>query len=111
MPILDRVRRGRVCRTLLANVDLPELWTRRGPTREAKSLLKDSKADMDLRQRVILRLTWGIWGSEVSHPASELFSLDGDALYLVGSLLVALSDGPRSIDMWIQDLAPKDFRA
>lgn len=97
--------RLRVSRILVRQADLVNLWTPDGPTVLAGELLAQNGGTMSSGQRALFLLAWVVWKTPLDPTklkASEILgSLDDDNLHLVGSLLVAISEGHRALEMWL----------
>jgi len=99
-----RAQLAEVCRVLTQDVATGELWTRSGPTAEARALSGDAASQLRATQRTMLQIAFWLWGDGERGPnlgtAVEL--LDRPHLHRVGSLLTAMADGPDAIDRWIR---------
>ena len=97
--------RARVCNVLGYRVDLPNLWTAEGPSAKAEGLLLENGGTLSAGQRVLVLLSWVLWKTPLDPTrlkVSELIgALDQENLNLVGSLLVAVSDGPVALEDWL----------
>lgn len=97
--------RARVCRILVRQADLANLWTPEGPTPLAQDLLQQNGGTMSSGQRVLFLLAWVIWKTPLDPTklkASEILGcLDDDHLHLVGTLLGAISHGHEALQQWL----------
>lgn len=97
--------RLRVLRILVTRAELPNLWTPEGPTALASELLAMNGGTMSSAQRALFLFAWVVWKNPLDPTklkASDLLgTLDGDQLHLVGTLLIALSEGPEALKTWL----------
>ena len=97
--------RTRVCKILVRQADLTNLWTPEGPTPLAQDLLQQNGGTMSSGQRVLFLLAWVIWKAPLDPTklkASEILGcLDDDNLHLVGTLLGAISHGHEALEEWL----------
>lgn len=98
----DPGQKADVCRILLARVDLAHVWGRRGPAPEASTAGPRASHDA----KTMLSLCWAIWGNTAAPGFHEILSLAPENLRTLASLLQAVSNGPRAIDRWIEELGP-----
>lgn len=82
-----------------------ELWKTRpndyGPTKLA--LENRVLSPWSSGERALLRATFAIWNASNSCELGELLvSLDKEALAALGALLVAIANGPRAVDEWLE---------
>lgn len=99
-----RAQLAEVCRLLTQDVAETQLWTRSGPTADARALVETATAQLGGTHRTMLQLAFWLWGEGERGPnfgtAVEL--LDRAHLHRVGSLLTAMADGADGIDRWIR---------
>ncbi len=99
-----RAQLAEVCRLLTQDVGEGALWTRSGPTAEARTLAETANEQLRGTQRTMLQIAFWLWGEGERGPnfgtAVEL--LDRAHLHRVGSLLTAMADGADGIDRWIR---------
>ncbi len=95
----DREQLARVCRALLAAVDLADAWTEAGPTAAATSALLDAHA-LPAEQAAMLEVAMKLW-----HGSLDLERhLGGFPPRVQGSLAAlekALTRGPVGVDEWL----------
>jgi len=99
----DDVQRARVCSVLLGKTDLRGLWTKLGPTEQARALLVQGAGTLTTEKRTLFLLSWEIWRERTDLSFHDLRSLSKKRLYLVGSLLAAMARGPDQVDAWLRD--------
>lgn len=87
----DHDERQAVCQTLMEGISRGDLWTRRGPTREARQLHSLDGGWLSAGERVMLGVCFALWQSDETLRFTELSQLDPHNLYAVGSLLASLA--------------------
>lgn len=98
----DDRQKAKVCSILNAFI-ATELWSETGPTPVAISLAERDGGGMSSGERIIFLIAWNIWtGDPVSLQFSDIFRLGADRQKMVGSFLIASSDGSESLDEWVK---------
>lgn len=93
---------ARACRALLAQGRLQRLWTRRGPTGEAKTLLQDDGGPLSSGERILLLAAWAFWNGEGGLRLAEIVQqLDARPTGVLCALMVALQQGAAAVDEWL----------
>ena len=104
-------QRALACRALLSHVGLTSLWSFEGPTDRAAELLEAGGGNLSSGEAIMLDLSWAVWnGNQLKHKNGgyvmgfrDLINrLDQSNLQVVGSLLVAIAQGPERLDEWIK---------
>jgi hypothetical protein len=95
-------QRARCCAALMDQSFLKGLWTEDGPTERAIALLESQGATISRGERVLLLVTWAIWSGAAELAVGEVFDLDGPKLIALGSLLVAMGEGSRAVEEWLE---------
>jgi len=98
----DDRQRARVSIALLGKTELRGLWTERGPTEQARRLLAMGVKGQSAEKRILFLLAWEFWREKTDLHFSDLGSLSPKRLHLLGTLLVAMTQGPEAIDEWLE---------
>lgn len=100
----DDQQRALVCKVLLGSLGMGNYWTEHGPTEKALAIHVNKEYGVwSHGEQILWKLAWTLWTSDDDPgvPFGEIiYTLDGDRLELVGSLVVALSSGS-AIERWI----------
>lgn len=102
----DQAQRAEACLTLLTLLGLERFWDER-PTNEAFEVL-DAKA-LSSGELVFLRAALDIWNPGSGHAdlGDILNHLDATCSQALWSLVLAIHNGPETIDAWIEDWGAK----
>lgn len=95
-------QRAVVCRTLLAQAGLAELWDERGPNVGAQRRLQHTGIRLPRESTTLLLTCWAIWDGTGLAAVSDLLDLGRASLSAVGELLEAMSGGPGEVDAWLE---------
>ncbi len=99
----NRLQVAQVCRTLTHGIARVELFTAGGPSSEAQALRQNEGSALSGGDRAFLELAFWLWEGGQSPRLSALVELvDRTRLRMVGTLLVALSEGASAIDRWLR---------
>jgi hypothetical protein len=101
MTFRDDRQRAVVCRTLLAQAGLAELWDERGPNVGAQRRLQHNGIRLPRDSTTLLLTCWAIWDGTGIAAVSDLLSLARAPLSAIGELLEAMSRGPGDVDAWL----------
>jgi hypothetical protein len=106
----DDQQRAYVCKVLLGSLGMGRYWTEHGPTEEAKDIwMKWKSGPWSHGEKIIWGLAWSLWtgDDDPAIPFGEIiYTLDGDRLKLVGSLVVALHSSS-ALQKWINLYGPQ----
>ncbi len=102
MHFRDARQRAAVCRTLLAQAGLQELWDERGPNWNAQRRIQREFRRLPRDAATLVLTCWAVWDGTGLAAVSDLFSLTGRNLAAVGELLNALAQGPPAVDAWVE---------
>jgi hypothetical protein len=99
------VQLARVFKVLVAHANQPGLWTDHGPTPAAQQVLAKNGGVLSLSERALVLFAWVLWktpNDPTKLKVSDIVgNLDTENLALVGSLFLAMSQGPDGVDRWI----------
>jgi hypothetical protein len=99
------VQLASVCKILTARAGRVGLWTDHGPTPGAQELLGKNGGPLSSSERALVLLAWVLWktpNDPTKLKVSDIVgNLDDENLALVGSLFLAMSQGPNGVDRWI----------
>jgi hypothetical protein len=94
---------ARVNQALCRRVRLGGMWTDSGPTDRAVEYIEKGNP-LSSGENVMLHITFALWSGHSDLPFARLIqTLDGDHLIAVGRLLVAIAQGARAVDEWLDD--------
>jgi hypothetical protein len=103
MPFHSDRQLAAACRALCAQVGLERLWTREGPTLEARMLRDTDGGSLGDAQRCMLLAAWAFWDGDRRLRLIDLLeSLDGPLFMTIASLVVATRGGGPEIDRWLR---------
>jgi hypothetical protein len=106
---------AQVCETLCRSVGLNGMWTWNGSTGKA--------TDVNLRcfrrtpgwshgEILLWQTAWAFWNGNKKPSLYDMTAaLDSRHLALIGTLLVAIAEGPTGIDGWLERYAPASAEA
>lgn len=99
-------------RTLLETIPgLGRYWTTTGPTEEAARVVEQGDGGLSSGEALLLRAGFDLWNGQGRADFGRMFAVLGAApLAAVGSLLVAVTEGPEAIDGWIARMVEKPPR-
>lgn len=99
------VQLARVCKVLVGRADQAGLWTDHGPTPAAQQVLAKNGGVLSSSERALVLLAWVLWktpNDPTKLKVSDVVgNLDNEHLALVGSLFLAMSQGPDEVDRWM----------
>ena len=89
------------CIALCKSVRMEDAWTLDGPT-ELGCAINEGKTGHSSGEILIVRVAFGLWnGGDRATFGRVCNVLDDTRLRMVGSLLVAIVDGPKAVDAWL----------
>lgn len=95
---------ARAMDALLCRAGLHGLWDPKTgrPTGRAHTLRELDGGPLSSGERALFLFTLAVWNGDGWSRSAELLRLDSGNLKAVGSLLVAIADGPQAIEAWIE---------
>jgi len=90
-----------VCRVLVEQLYLKDLWTDEGPTEKAHSYFEQDGGPISRGERVLLLAAFAIWNGSDALAFTDVFKLDDERLAALATLLLACSRGSTAIQEWI----------
>ena len=88
---------------------LGRYWTATGPTEEAARVMEGRGEALSSGEELLLRVAFDLWNGRGGADFGRMFgTLGNEPLAALGSLLVAVTQGPEAIDAWIARMAPGD---
>jgi len=97
--VSDR-KKSRAIATLCAMARLEGVWTHDGPTDRGRQLREDAR-DLAPIHRKVLNAAWALHDGSTSLRVAELWELDRTYGEALSDLILALSEGDRSLERWI----------
>jgi hypothetical protein len=95
---------ARACRALMATARLEGLWTNEGPTLRAAELLDAEGGPLSSGERIVLLAAFAFWNGRGGLRLADVIEfLDPRPSEAIGSLVVAVKQGPAAIDDWIAE--------
>lgn len=94
---------AQVCKALLRRIGCDDYWSSAGPSRVARNIRDGQVVASGDEEFLLLMLAFDLHDGTGEAKAYDLLtSLDPPELAAVGSLLVALSEGPDAVGRWLQ---------
>jgi hypothetical protein len=91
-------------KVLLRSVRLERLWSDSGPTPQAVELVEQRGGAMSHGEALMVLAAFDFWNGRGKTELGDLLGvLDSDKLHLLGSLLVAVAQGPSFVDRWLTE--------
>ena len=105
-------QRSEVVRVMLRSLRLQRFWND-GPTDAAIALLEADGGGLSSGERVLFLAAWDVWnGDGKATLAQIMYKLDCPRIRLLGTFLIAVSEGGNAIDRWLEEHeAPNATRA
>jgi hypothetical protein len=99
----NRLQVAQVCRTLTYGIAPQALFTPAGPSEAAQALRQAEVSALPGGDRALLELAFWLWeGGQSPRMGAVIELVDRTRLRMVGTLLVALSEGAAAIDRWLR---------
>ena len=98
----DDAQKATVCKVLLGQVGLGQLFTDEGPTEELVTIWSEDGAGHEGDARLLIGTAQALWTGEGGPKVDELRNLTPDNLLAVGSLMRCISDSSEMIDSWLK---------
>jgi len=98
----DDSQKAAVCRVILGQVGLGELFEDEGPTEELVKIWSEGGAGYEGDAFLLIGTAQALWTGEGGPKVDELRNLSPDNLVAVGSLMRCISDSSEMIDSWLR---------